>query len=164
MILLGRAGVGKTSLARALSARTGAPAIILDEIWQPGWGEAEAPAFRETLRALHAGEAWISDGNFAAVSFDIRLPRADLVVWVERPLWICLWRAATRVLRRGEAHRPGDLLKVFDFILGFDRRNRPRIEALRLKFGPGIPVIRIGSDREAASFIAGLDANGQSAD
>lgn len=154
IILLGCAGAGKTTLARRLAAATGAPVIDLDEIWRSR--TQETPEFRATLAALHAGEAWISDGNFAAVTFDLRLPRADLVVWLERPRLVCAWRAITRVFRAGEMHRPGDLLTVLRFIWGFNRRNRPRIEATRKQYGANVPVVRLRTDREVDAFVTTL--------
>jgi hypothetical protein len=47
------------------------------------------------MTAAHAADAWLSDGNYALATFDIRLPRADLIVW---------YRAAASGLRlaRGE--------------------------------------------------------------
>ncbi|MEJ1969313.1 MAG: hypothetical protein WDN03_11880 [Rhizomicrobium sp.] len=154
IVLLGCGGSGKTTLARRLSARTGAPAILLDAIWQDGWGEAEVPAFRETLRALHAGEAWISDGNFAAVTFDLRLPRATLVVWLDTPRWRCALRAMARVLHRGSDHRLAGLRKVLAFIRNFERVNRPRIERLRKEHGPDVPAVHLKTAAEVESFLA----------
>lgn len=154
IILLGCAGAGKTTLARRLAAATGAPVIDLDEIWRSR--SQTTPEFRETLARLHAAEAWISDGNFAAVTFDIRLPRADLLVWLERPRLVCAWRAIARVFRAGEPHQRGDLLTVLRFIWGFNRRNRPRIEAARAQYGAEIPVVRLRTDREVDDFVASL--------
>ena len=154
IVLLGCAGAGKSTLARRLGEATGAPVICLDAIWGPGWGPPEVPHFRELMTQAHAGDAWISDGNFAAATFDLRLPRADLVVWLERPRVVCAWRAAQRVLRPGEAHQLKDLPKVLRFIWNFDRINRPRIEAARLAHGTGVPVQRLRSDAEVEAFLA----------
>lgn len=154
IVLLGCAGAGKTTLARRLGQATDAPVICLDAIWRPGWGPADVPRFRGLVIGAHAGDAWISDGNFADATFDLRLPRADLVVWLERPRLICAWRAATRVLRPGEAHERKDLPKVLRFIWNFDRINRPRIEAARTRWGPDVPVRRLRDDAEIGAFLA----------
>jgi adenylate kinase family enzyme len=154
IVVLGCAGSGKTTFSRRLAQRLGAAAVVLDEVWRPGLLPEEVPAFRALVSELHAGEAWISDGNFAVASFDLRLPRADLVVWIDRPRWVCAWRASLRVFRRGESHRLADLPKAWAFIRGFERINRPRIEALRLAHGPSVPVVRLTSDRQIAAFIA----------
>src|ERR1700685_1163174 len=84
IVILGCAGSGKTTLARQLGERTGAPVICLDAIWQPHWEAKDLPAFRALPMEAHATDEWISDGNFAVASFDIRLPRATLVIWLER--------------------------------------------------------------------------------
>jgi adenylate kinase family enzyme len=154
IVILGCAGSGKTTLARELGERTGAPVVCLDAIWQPQWGENDVPAFRTLLAKAHAGEAWISDGNFAVASFDIRLPRATLVIWLERSKLYCAWRAIARVFKPGEAHRVGKLSDVLRFIWRFDRVNRPRIEALRVSYGPDVPVRRLKSDRDIAHFLS----------
>jgi adenylate kinase family enzyme len=152
IVLLGCAGAGKSTLATRLAAETGAPLICLDAIWQAGWGPPEVPAFRAALAELHAGDAWISDGNFALATFDIRLPRADLIVWLEPPRWQCALRAVRRVVRPGEPHRLAKLPEVLRFICGFDRINRPRIEAERLKHGPDVRVVRLRTLSEIGAF------------
>jgi hypothetical protein len=63
IVILGCAGSGKTTLARQLGKRTGAPVICLDTIWQPHWDENDVPAFRALIKNAHASERWISDGN-----------------------------------------------------------------------------------------------------
>ena len=158
IILLGGAGTGKSTLARAIGARTGRAVIILDDIWQPGWTDAQTPAFRETLRTLHAADCWVSDGNFAAVSFDIRLPRADLIVWLDRPRWSSALRVMTRVFRKGEAHKLADLPQVLAFIWNFERINRPRIQASIAQHGRGLSQIRLTDGQEIAQFLDTLAA------
>jgi adenylate kinase family enzyme len=154
IVLLGCGGAGKSTLARRWGERTGASVICLDAIW-PKYGPDNVEEFRAALSEAHAVDAWISDGNFALATFDIRMPRADLIVWLDRPKLVCAWRAIGRVFRRGEAHRPGDLIKVLRFIWGFDRINRPRIEAARLEHGPQVPVIHLRNDQEVQDFLVG---------
>jgi adenylate kinase family enzyme len=154
IVILGCAGSGKTTLARQLGERTGAPVICLDAIWQSHWKEKDVPTFRGLIEKAHAGNEWISDGNFAQATFDIRLPRATLVIWLERSKLSCAWRAITRVFRSGEDHRIRKLTEVLAFIRKFDRVNRPRIEALRLSYGPDVPVCRLTSSREIADFLS----------
>ena len=152
VVLLGCAGAGKSTLAKRLAAATGAPLICLDAIWQEGWGPPEVPAFRATLAELHAGDAWISDGNFALATFDVRLPRTDLIVWLEPPRLLCAFRATRRLFRPGEPHSLSKLPEVLRFIWGFERINRPRIEAERLKHGPAVRVARLHNLREIERF------------
>ncbi len=109
--------------------------------------------FRAVLGDLHARQHWVSDGNFSQATFGIRLPRATHIVWIERPRWLCLVRAALRPFEPGQAHNLFDIPKVLAFIWNFDARNRPLIESLIQEFGPILPVTRLGSDEEVRSFL-----------
>jgi adenylate kinase family enzyme len=154
IVILGCAGSGKTTLARELGKRTGAPVICLDAIWQAHWAEKDVPAFRDLLKKAHAGDDWISDGNFAIATFDIRLPRATLVIWLEGSKLSFMWRAITRVFKPGEAHGIRRLGGVLKFIWRFDQVNRPRIEAIRVSQGPDVPVLRLTSSPDIAAFLS----------
>jgi adenylate kinase family enzyme len=152
IVILGCAGSGKTTLACKLGERTGAPVISLDTIWQEQ--EKDLPAFRNSIKTLHANHQWISDGNFAAATFDIRLPRATLVIWLERSKLSCAWRAVLRVFKRGQAHRISKLPEVLAFIWNFDKINRPRIEAIRVSHGPRVPVRILRDSQDIAAFLS----------
>ena len=156
IVVLGCAGSGKTSLAQQIGERTGLPGICLDEMSRPlcSWGELSY--FRSLLGEAHAKEAWISDGNFAQVSFDIRLPRAELIIWLELPRILCAWRACRRVFRQAEPHKLRDLPAVLAFIWRFDRVNRTLIEVARLTNGAEVPVMYLKSGREITGFLQSL--------
>jgi adenylate kinase family enzyme len=141
-------------LARQLGERTGAPVICLDAIWQPHWGEKDVPAFRTLIQKSHACDRWVSDGNFALATFDIRLPRATLVVWLDRSKLFCAWHAFTRIFKRGEAHGIAKLPEVLAFIWRFDRVNRPRIEATRLSHAADVPICRLKNAHDIAAFLS----------
>lgn len=153
IVILGCAGVGKTTFSRRLGARLNAPVICLDQIWDEEAHVADLDAFRRLVAEAHSGEAWVSEGNFAQATFDISLPKADLIVWLEAPRWVCMWRAARRTLRSYEPHRPRGIRRVWRFILGFYRKNRPLIEALRLKHGPDLNVLTLRSKDGVERFI-----------
>lgn len=154
IVVLGRAGTGKTTFGRRLAASMGAPFLCLDELWAKGPQCTEA--FRTMLVAAHAQDRWVSDGNFAKVSFDLRLPRADLVIWLEAPRLVCAARAIRRVFGRGEAHRFARLGEVLAYIWRFDLVNRPLIETLRAEHAPTAPVLRLASGREAEAWLRAL--------
>lgn len=153
LVILGPAGSGKSTLARRLGKQTGVAVVCLDDIWQRGWGSDDVPAFRSLVRATHAGDAWISDGNFAAATFDIRLPRATQIVWLDCPHLVQVWRAFIRVAKPSSGHRLRDLPRVLRYIRDFDAINRPLIETQRLKHGADVLVLRLYGSREIRAFV-----------
>ncbi len=97
------AGAGKSTFSRALSAKTGIPVIHLDvHFWKPGWVEPSEDEWRETQRGLLASDKWIADGNYHA-TLDLRLDRADAVVFLDTPWWVCARRAFVRGIRKRPA-------------------------------------------------------------
>jgi adenylate kinase family enzyme len=99
VVVTGMAGAGKSTFSRALSAKTGLPLIVLDvHFWQAGWAKPTETAWREKQKGLLAGEDWIADGNYHA-TLDLRLERADTVVFLDMRWWICAWRALLRGIR-----------------------------------------------------------------
>jgi hypothetical protein len=78
IVIVGCSGSGKSTLARKLGLRLGLPVVHLDVLhYLPKWKRASLAEFRARVTEAHRGEAWISEGNFASWTFDIRLPRAD---------------------------------------------------------------------------------------
>jgi adenylate kinase family enzyme len=134
IVIIGRPGGGKSNVARQLGQRLGFPVVHLDVLfWRPGWKEPDRDDFRARVARAHSGNAWISDGSYAAATFDLRLPRADALIVIERPRWLCLVRVLWRSLsRRERADRPEgcpeqiswDFLK---FVWRFDKITLPRI-------------------------------------
>ena len=102
----GMMGSGKSTLARALAARTGLGVIHLDvHYWEPGWVRPSDHEWRERQRELLAGEAWIIDGNYGE-TLSLRLERADTVVFLDTPWWLCASRAFVRGLRKPAGEMP----------------------------------------------------------
>ena len=91
---------GKTTLARALSARLDLPRIELDALyWGPGWSPVPADTFRARVATAVAGERWVVDGGYSSVR-DLTWARADTVVWLDYPMTTVLRRWAHRTIQR----------------------------------------------------------------
>ena len=106
ILATGMAGSGKSTFSRSLAAKTGLPVIHLDlHFWKPGWVAPSEPEWREKQRGLLAGEAWIADGNYHE-TLDLRLERADTVVFLDTPWWVCAGRAFLRGLRKPVGEMP----------------------------------------------------------
>ena len=86
ILILGRTGSGKTTLARELAAAIDVPHVELDALYfGPGFSTVPLPVLRERTTAAIAGERWVTDGNKSAVR-DLVWPRADTVVWLDYPV------------------------------------------------------------------------------
>lgn len=165
ILIVGNSGGGKSTLARRLGEKLGLPVIHLDVLfWEPGWVEIDDDLFHvEVARALQ-GPAWICDGNFAA-SWDLRMPLADTIVWIDQPRLLCLCRAVMRVVTyRGRRTRPDMAAgcdekfdpKFYRYIWTYDAKVAPRLEAALAEHGGHARVVRLKSDREIAVFLASL--------
>ncbi|WP_336825368.1 topology modulation protein [Sporosarcina sp. USHLN248] len=89
-------GVGKSTFARKLGERNGIGVTHLDAIyWKPGWVEAPTDEFRGAQQENVQREKWIIEGNYSS-SIDIREPLADTVIYLELPLYVCLYRVVKR--------------------------------------------------------------------
>jgi adenylate kinase family enzyme len=162
IVIVGCSGSGKSTLARKLGLRLGLPVVHLDVLhYLPGWKRASLAEFRARVMEAHRGDAWISEGNFASCTFDIRLPRAEAVIMLECPRWLCLLRVIRRaaIERRNRPDLPlgcpeqvdRDLL---EYVRNFEKVGRPEIEAARLDHAPSIPVLRLSRDSEVSTFLA----------
>jgi adenylate kinase family enzyme len=169
IVITGCSGSGKSTLARRLGQRLGLPVVHLDVLfWCPGWKERDTADFRARVTGAHAGNAWISEGNYISKTFDLRLPRADTFIVLDRSRWLCLVRVISRVIfRRARPDLAEGCPEHFDwnllvFIWNFEKVARPRIEAARLVLCPGAPVIRLRNNREIAAFMASQNGKRQS--
>lgn len=160
IMIIGCSGSGKSTLARALGEKTGIPVTHLDQLWwKPGWVESSKEEFDEKLSAVLSHDEWIIDGNYSR-TLSHRLQRCDTVIYLDFPVWTCLWGVIRRVMSYYGKNRP-DMGKGcperFDWgflvwIWSFNRKNRPRIRELLGQF-PGKEVHILKSHRQVANFL-----------
>ena len=162
IIVIGSPGAGKSTLATELARRLKLPLIHLDQhAWLPGWVEVERDPWRDRVGELIAGEAWVIDGNYTG-SLNLRLTRADTVINLELPAWLCIARLLRRIVSswgRVRADMADGCPEQLDwsFLLytaRFPRTHRHKI-AERLKSFPG-EVITLRSPADVRRFLAAL--------
>ena len=164
ILIVGNSGAGKSTLARALGQALGLPVIHLDVLyWRPGWTPSDDESFRAAVAQALAAPAWICDGNFGG-TWDLRMPRADTIVWLDLPRLVCLARAIWRAATYRDGARPDMAegcrekldLAFYRFIWTYGRRVKPRLEAALATHGAQAKLVRLRSDREVARFLRSL--------
>lgn len=162
--IVGNSGGGKSTLARRVGEALSLPVVHLDVLfWKPGWVPSDDAAFRSDVARALSGPAWVCDGNFPG-TYDLRMPLSDLIVWIDQPPLLCLWRAVWRVIVYRRARRPDMAegcheafdLDFYRFILTFNAKVRPRLKAALARHAGDAKVVRLRSDREIAAFVAAI--------
>ncbi|UPK31679.1 AAA family ATPase [Bradyrhizobium sp. 186] len=162
IIVVGCQGSGKTSLALKLGRKLALPVVHLDVLyWRPGWKPSDKTSFRARVAEAIAGETWIVDGSFSGLAFDITLARADSLVVIDRPRWLCQWRILWRSAFDRDKTRsdlPEGSPEQFDWKLmreawRYDTERAPVIETERVQYGADVPVLRLRSDRDIEDFL-----------
>ena len=165
VIVIGCPGTGKTTFAVKLARRTELPLEHLDFYYhddQYNYRHDRA-AWRKKVAELSDFKDWIIEGNYKS-TLDIRLPRADTVIYFDYPRRIAVWRALKRRLLNHRKSRPGmpsnwkeKITPEFARIVWqFNRKERPRIYDLINKYLGEKDVIIFQNPREAEFYLAAL--------
>jgi adenylate kinase family enzyme len=166
ILVIGSGGAGKSTFARRLGAALGLEVIHLDALyWQAGWVEPPKEVWRGRVEELLQREAWVMDGNYGG-TLELRLAACDMVVFLDLPRVVCLWRVLKRAVKYRKGGRPdmapgcpeqlsADFLR---WIWNYPARSRPKVLKLLAAYGAGRRVIRLRSRAEAEEFLAGAGA------
>ncbi len=96
VLVIGSPGAGKSTLSHQLTERTGLPLYHMDKLhWLPGWVERDRAEALVQVEQVLAQDRWIIDGNYGS-TLPVRIKRADTVIWLDYPTWLCLWRVLKR--------------------------------------------------------------------
>jgi adenylate kinase family enzyme len=164
-MIVGAGGAGKSTLARRVGERTGLPVVHLDACyWRAGWVETPADAWRERVRALAAEDAWVMDGNYGG-SMEVRLARADTVVFLDLPRMTMIARILRRWLRYRGRTRP-DMApgcpermswEFVRWVWEYPRTRRPAVLARLAALPPDRRVVVLRSAAEVERWVASLE-------
>lgn len=100
VVVMGPSGAGKTTLARELAERTGAPHVQLDALhWGPGWTSTPPTELRPKVAQALRGDTWVCDGNYPSLR-DVVLARATAVIWLNYTRSRVFRQALGRSIRR----------------------------------------------------------------
>ena len=158
VLVIGCSGGGKTTLALALAERYSFEyqSIDRDVRWLPGWEVRNRDEQRQLLTKLVARNRWVMDGSGAS-TFDIRVPRADLIIWLRLPRLTSLFGVARRVLTNYGKVRvamaegcpePLPDREFLSYIWNFERKSAPAFVNQIDRYGPSVPVTVLRSREE----------------
>ncbi|HLQ29133.1 MAG TPA: hypothetical protein VK140_07855 [Ktedonobacteraceae bacterium] len=159
--IIGSPGAGKSTLAQQLGASLNIEIIHLDRyFWQPDWREKPRDARIEILKDLVRKERWIIEGAYLGSS-EPRLSAADTIIFLDIPLWLCLYRIRQRHNQYKGQARP-DLpdgcsdnlnLKCVLKVLAFPFRDRRTLKQMLHSY-KSKRIIRLRSGKEVKDFLA----------
>ena len=165
VLIIGNAGAGKSTFARALAEKTGLPLIHLDRLfWHGNWEHISREEFDRLLQAELEKPRWIIDGNFNR-TLPHRLSCCDQVFYFDLPTPVCLWGITKRVLEnygKTRSDMGGNCPERFDRqkpplyqnVLTFNRQHRT--DYYRLLRESGVRVMVFRSRRQAKQYLKSL--------
>ncbi len=70
--------------------------ILTSFIGDQAGRSCDKASFRVRVAEAIRGDDWVVDGSFSELALDLTLARADTLIVIERPRWLCQWRIAWR--------------------------------------------------------------------
>jgi adenylate kinase family enzyme len=166
ILVVGCSGGGKTTLSLQLCSRLGLPFVSMDRdfFWLPGWVKRQKEDERALIASKVAEVRWLMDGTGPS-TFDLRLPRADVLIWVRLRRKICLWGVIKRTIRSYGRERlemaPGCPERLdwefLRYIWNFEKKDTPKVVAGLKQFGPNVPVFQLKTRRDMRALLDLLD-------
>ncbi len=171
--VIGCCGGGKSVLTKKLSKILGIPAYHLDDLfWHEGWVETKQKNWQRVHKELVEKGSWIIDGTYSS-GLEMRMKSANLIVFVDLPVWLCFYRIIKRQLRNflgWEKSLPVRIQNSNDsskktylsdwsfylYVLNFKRNFNPLIHELTGKLEEKQEMIRLSSTREIEAFLQKL--------
>lgn len=106
IVVYGVTGSGKSTAALRIGDRLGLPVTLIDELtWLPGWVARPVEEQRDAVATVAAGERWVIDSLYGSM-LGLVLPRAELIVGLDYPRALSLWRLVRRTARRAATGEP----------------------------------------------------------
>ena len=162
IMVTGCSGAGKSTLARNIGAALGLPVTHLDRLyWRPGWVPAPDEEFRAAVAGAASADSWVIDGNYSK-TFDLRLPFADTVVFLDPSRYVCLYRAVRRLIReRGQETQAAGCVSKIDaefvqWIWHYRRDRRARTLQRIATEAPAARQVLLRTQREVDAFLKAL--------
>ena len=166
IMIIGGPGSGKSTLARALGAKLGLPVVHFDPMfWAPGWTQRSPTESHALISAAALQEAWVLDGNHSE-TYDLRAERADMIIYLDLPRPLRIWRIVKRRIMFHGRTRPDmadDCPERLDwefliFVWRWDRTSRSKALTLLEKMEGRARTLHLISPAQVRQFLTDPDA------
>ena len=162
--IVGTSGSGKSTLARLISSKLNINHYELDNIfWLPGWKKEEHSKFINKANKLIQQEKWIICGNCSELKIQ---NQTDLILWLNYPLHIALYRACKRAVKlivSGGKHCNGNnetfrrnFLSANSIIYHIIKTHKKRKNRYRNLLSENYNIIEFTSPRQLSNFIKAI--------
>lgn len=163
ILVVGCSGGRKTTLSLSIAEAYDLEyqSIDRDVRWLPEWQVRDREEQRRILSRLVSQNRWVMDGSGAS-TFDIRIPRADLIIWIRVPRVVALLGVARRVLRNYGKVRvamaagcpePFPNREFLSYIWNFERNSAPQFVKKINRFGANVPVVILRSRKDCSQLL-----------
>jgi adenylate kinase family enzyme len=152
VVVLGRGGAGKSTLAAQLGTLAGLPVIELDKhFWSSDLTPLPLEQWKALQRRLIGTERWVLDGDLGPYdALEVRLEAADTVIVLDFAVWRCAWRALRRSRENAEFWR---------WLVSYRRRSLPAVTAAIAASAPDAEVYLLRNPRAVRKFLAQVKRN-----
>lgn len=161
IMVIGCCGAGKSTLSKKLHEILKLELIHLDRhYWKPNWVETPRSEWEPIVRELAAKDSWIIDGNYGS-TMDIRLARADTVIYMDFNTPTCLYRVCSRAIKNYGKTR-SDMtegcperidFKFLHYVATYNMLRRKSQMAKINKLSDEKIIIILKNDKEADQFL-----------
>jgi adenylate kinase family enzyme len=169
VLVAGVTGVGKSTLAQRLAQLLDIPYTEIDALYHgPAW--TPRPSFLADVAALSSSEQWVTEWQYSSARPQLAA-RADVLVWLDYPVPVSLFRLIRRSVWRRLTHQElwnGNVeAPLWHLVTGKDgviawaissRRNYRHLMSGLAETAPQVQIVRLRSQRQLDAWIAHLPA------
>lgn len=161
IMVIGNCGAGKSTFATKLSQINGLEVIHLDQYYyKANWQGMASKKWSELVKQLSSRPSWIIDGNYGG-TMDIRMSRADTIVFLNYSTVKCLWRITKRTLKNWGKERPGMVkgckerfdLNFYYYVASFNLKRRKKLLSALEKHKEHKQILIFRNDKESSDFL-----------
>lgn len=156
--IVGISGSGKSVVSRTIAEKTNLPLYHMDQLfWQGSWVAVPEAEYVQEHNKLIELEQWIIEG-YVDEPMAERLSRAELVLYLDYPGWLCAWRVVKRWLMHRKNARPELPKEARERLRGeflwvvFSRAERIRLEN-SIAIAKPKNIIRFKTPAELSRFL-----------